>query len=103
MRALPLTRIEYLITRHCLDCHLPGTGPVLDAGSGPGRYAIDLAQRGYRGTVYWRCWELFDQRLDPEVRASGIVHGTHTWYTFATGELEALVQSAGLEIVDRVS
>jgi SAM-dependent methyltransferase len=57
---------------------------------------------GYRSTVYWRCWELFDQRLDPEVRASGIVHGTHTWYTFATGELEDLVQSAGLEIVDRV-
>jgi ubiquinone/menaquinone biosynthesis C-methylase UbiE len=195
LHSTPITRIEYLITRHCLERYLPGTGLILDAGSGPGRYAIDLAQRGYRvvmfdlvremlefaqikvvearidagaiflvegdisslpypdrtfdgvvslGTplshitesqqrssavaemarvvrpggvvfvtglttlagyrsdVYWRCWELFDQYLDPDVRPGRIVHGTHTWYTFAAGELEDLVQSAGLEIVDRV-
>jgi hypothetical protein len=40
--------------------------------------------------------------MGEKVRARGIVHGSHTWYTFAAGELEDLVQSAGLEIVDRV-
>lgn len=191
----PITRIEHLITLHCLDRYLPGAGLVLDAGSGPGRYAIHLARlgyrvaafdlvremlefargklaeaeigaravclvegdiaslpytdgafdsvislgaplshiidpqarssavaemaravkpggvvlitgltrlAGYRSCVYWPCWPLFDQRLDEKVRTSGIVRGSHTWYTFAAGELEELVQGVGLEIVDRV-
>jgi ubiquinone/menaquinone biosynthesis C-methylase UbiE len=195
LHSTPITRIEHLITVHCLERYLPGKGLILDAGSGPGRYAIHLARRGYRivafdlvremlefardklakaevgaqavclaegniaslpyadgafgsvislgaplshiidlqarssavaemarvvkpggvvlitgltrlagyrSCVYWPCWPLFDQRLDAKVRASGIVHGSHTWYTFATGELEDLVQSVGLEIVDRI-
>ncbi|MBI3943779.1 MAG: class I SAM-dependent methyltransferase [Chloroflexi bacterium] len=40
-----------MITTHCLEQYLPDTGFILDAGSGPGRYAIDLAQRGYRVTM----------------------------------------------------
>ena len=44
----PITRIEYLITSHVLERHLPPTGRILDAGCGPGRYAVDLLQRGYR-------------------------------------------------------
>jgi len=195
LRSTPITRIEHLITLHCLERYLPGKGLVLDAGSGPGRYAIHLARlgyrvaafdlvremlefaqgklveveigaravclvegdivslpytdgvfdsvislgaplshiiepqarsravaemarvvkpggvvlitglmrlAGYRSCVYWPCWPLFDQRLDEKVRVSGIVRGSHTWYTFAAGELEDLVQSVGLEIVDRV-
>ena len=50
--ATPITRIEYLITTHCLKRYLPNAGTVLDAGSGPGRYAIDLAKRGYRVTMF---------------------------------------------------
>jgi SAM-dependent methyltransferase len=195
LRSTPITRIEYLITIYCLERHLPSKGLVLDAGSGPGRYAIHLARlgyrvvafdlvremlefardrlatdeggaqavclaegniaslpytdeafdsivslgaplshiidpqarssavgemarvvkpggkvlitgltrlAGYRSCVYWPCWPLFDQRLDAKVRASGIVCGSHTWYTFTAGELEDLVQGVGLEIVDRV-
>lgn len=195
LRSTPITRIEYLITRYCLDRYLPSKGLVLDAGSGPGRHAIDLAQQGYRvvvfdlvremlelaqvrltkaeiddqatcqvegdisklphaddvfdgvislgaplshltdsqrrssavaemarvvrpggvvlltgltrlggyrSSVYWLCWSTLDQRLDAETRASGIVRGSHTWYTFAANELEGLVQSVGLEIIDRV-
>jgi ubiquinone/menaquinone biosynthesis C-methylase UbiE len=48
LRSTPITRIEYAITSHCLRCHLPPGGLILDAGCGPGRYAIDLAQQGYR-------------------------------------------------------
>ena len=43
------SRLEYLITSHALQRHLPTPGDsahVLDAGGGPGRYTIDLARRG---------------------------------------------------------
>lgn len=55
----PIMRIEYLITTSCLERHLPGTGLILDAGSGPGRYAIDLAQKGYQVVMY----DLLDEML----------------------------------------
>jgi hypothetical protein len=42
----PVRRIERLITSYCLGRYLPPTGLILDAGSGPGRYAIDLAGKG---------------------------------------------------------
>ena len=52
LEATPITRIEYLIARHTLDRYLgdsvPPDGTILDAGCGPGRYAIDLARQGYR-------------------------------------------------------
>jgi len=52
LTATPITRIEYLITSHQLQRHLPLSGVILDAGSGPGRYAIDLASRGYRVATF---------------------------------------------------
>ena len=39
--------IEFEITRRALVRHLRGDERVLDAGGGPGRYAIWLAQRGH--------------------------------------------------------
>ena len=47
-------RLEYLVTGHALERHLPpatGKPRVLDAGGGPGRYTIALAARGYRVTL----------------------------------------------------
>jgi len=44
-------RIEFLVTKHALQSHLPRAGHILDAGGGPGRYTIELAQRGYRVTL----------------------------------------------------
>ncbi|OGE29112.1 hypothetical protein A2867_00070 [Candidatus Daviesbacteria bacterium RIFCSPHIGHO2_01_FULL_40_11] len=41
-------QVEYLVTRHYLNAFLPGTGKILDAGSGPGRYAVYLAKKGYQ-------------------------------------------------------
>ena len=52
LTATPITRIEYLITSLWLQLYLPPSGMILDAGSGPGRYAIDLARRGYRVVMF---------------------------------------------------
>jgi len=40
-------QLEYLVTMHFLERYLPKTGLVLDVGGGPGRYAIELAKKGY--------------------------------------------------------
>ncbi len=39
--------LEFRATMAALDQHLPPTGRLLDAGGGPGRYAIELCRRGY--------------------------------------------------------
>jgi SAM-dependent methyltransferase len=49
-------RIEHLVTQHALARRLPPPGRgglvrVLDAGGGPGRYTIALAERGYTMTL----------------------------------------------------
>jgi len=41
-------RVHFEVTKHILKRHLPGGGHILDAGCGPGRYAIDLAKMGYK-------------------------------------------------------
>ncbi|MGB8251912.1 MAG: class I SAM-dependent methyltransferase [Anaerolineaceae bacterium] len=40
-------RLELDTTLHFLEKYLPKTGLILDAGSGPGRYTLELARRGY--------------------------------------------------------
>jgi SAM-dependent methyltransferase len=40
--------IEFAVTCQALATHLPAGGRVLDIGGGPGRYALWLAERGYR-------------------------------------------------------
>jgi SAM-dependent methyltransferase len=47
-------RLEYLITTHALQQHLPSPEPachLLDAAGGPGRYTLALAARGYFMTL----------------------------------------------------
>jgi SAM-dependent methyltransferase len=47
-------RLEYLVTQHVLQQHLPQPTPdvrILDAGGGPGRYTMVLAEQGYRVTL----------------------------------------------------
>jgi len=45
------TALEFDLTMHLLRRHLPPTGTVLDAGGGPGRYAVALCRLGYRVTL----------------------------------------------------
>ncbi len=44
----PYHRLELDTTLHYLNKYLPEKGLILDAGGGPGRYTIELAQRGYQ-------------------------------------------------------
>ena len=39
--------MEYYTTKIMLEAYLPKRGLVLDAGSGPGRYSVELARKGY--------------------------------------------------------
>jgi len=52
LESTPITRIEYLITSHCLERYLPSAGLVLDAACGPGRYTVDLVRKGYRVVLF---------------------------------------------------
>ena len=40
-------QLEFQTTLHFLEKHLPTRGLILDAGSGPRRYTLELARRGY--------------------------------------------------------
>jgi SAM-dependent methyltransferase len=47
----PYRALEFEITMQTLARHLPVSGAVLDAGGGPGRYALALCQMGYEVTL----------------------------------------------------
>jgi len=48
----PKFRVEFLSTLLLIDKYLPGTGRALDLGGGPGRYTVELLQRGYEVTLF---------------------------------------------------
>lgn len=52
--------VEFEVTAAMLARHLPASGRILDVGGGPGRYAIWLADRGYRVTLADISPELLD-------------------------------------------
>ncbi|MEK3911554.1 bifunctional 2-polyprenyl-6-hydroxyphenol methylase/3-demethylubiquinol 3-O-methyltransferase UbiG [Paenibacillus sp. FSL H7-0331] len=43
--------LEFNINWHFIQQYLPGHGAVLDNGAGPGKYALKLAQLGYKVTL----------------------------------------------------
>ncbi len=65
-------RIEFGITMHHLRSYLPPSGVILDAGGGPGRYAIELCRAGYRVSLLdlsVGCVRLAQERIAAEVDA----------------------------------
>lgn len=48
---LPLCRVEMASTLRLVDRWFPAGAEVLDVGSGPGRYSLELARRGFRVTL----------------------------------------------------
>ena len=49
--AKPYPRLELLSTLRLVDDFFPNSGRVIDIGGGPGRYTIELLQRGYQVTL----------------------------------------------------
>jgi SAM-dependent methyltransferase len=48
----PLYRVEFVSTLRLITKYFPPSGRVCDIGSGPGRYALELARRGYQVTLF---------------------------------------------------
>lgn len=96
LAATPITRTEYLITSHCLERYLPAAGLVLDAGCGPGRYAVDLARRGYRVVLYdlmheYLCCARTKVRETGAVRETAPVEGDLGALPYADGTFDAVL------------
>lgn len=56
----PYTSIEFKSTLFLIDKYFSSTGKILDIGSGPGRYSIELLKRDYSVTLL----DLSDKELD---------------------------------------
>ena len=48
----PIRKLELVSTLRLVETYFPGSGRILDVGSGPGRYAIELLRRGYSVTLF---------------------------------------------------
>lgn len=73
-------RMEYALNLRMLAEYLPKPpARVLDVGGGPGRYAISLARRGYRVSLFdlsAQCLDFArDRASEAGVTLDGIVHG----------------------------
>jgi S-adenosylmethionine-dependent methyltransferase len=76
-------RTEFAVTLRALSRHLPPPpARVLDCGSGPGRYAVELARRGYQVTLFdlsSGCLQLAREKAgEAGVTLAGFEHGTAT-------------------------
>lgn len=48
----PLCKVEFVSTLRLIDKYFPNHGRICDIGSGPGRYSIELARRGYTVNLF---------------------------------------------------
>lgn len=56
----PYSRLEFFSTMYMIKEYFPSEGKILDIGSGPGRYYIELLKRGYNVTLM----DLSDKSID---------------------------------------
>jgi ubiquinone/menaquinone biosynthesis C-methylase UbiE len=95
-------QLEYLVTMHFLEEHLPARGLVLDAGGGPGRYTIELAKRGHQVILLdlsSKCLEIARKRVREagvEGRVKEILEGSVTDLSmFRNGFFDAVLCLGG--------
>src|SRR4030095_7868770 len=94
---LDTRRVEFGVTCRVLDEYLPPPpARMLDVGSGPGRYAIRLKQRGYSvaiADVSRKCLQLAEEKAAREgVRFDAVVCETATNLSvFPDGEFDAVL------------
>ena len=101
-------RLEFIVTMHAIGKHLPPvsdrTVRVLDAGGGPGRYTIALAQQGYCMTLLDLSpglLEVAHRKIgaagpDVQSRVEAMVEGSITDLgRFADGEFDAVLCLGG--------
>ncbi len=90
-------RTEFAVTLRAMDEHLPpAPARILDCGGGPGRYAIELAQRGYDVTLFDLSTgnlEFAKQKAaESGIESIGYAHGTATDLSrFATHSFDAVL------------
>src|SRR5262245_23209771 len=76
---LPLCQVEFASTVRAIERHFPAGGGIIDIGSGPGRYSLELARRGYKVTLFElsrRSLSLAQQRFEKEgLSAESFIQG----------------------------
>lgn len=106
----PYHRLEFETTLHFLRRYLSRTARVLDAGGGPGRYAIELAKWGHQVTLLDLFPEHLEiarrqiQRVHVEGRVQRVVRGSiDDLSRFRDGEYDAVLCLGGAlgHLVDR--
>lgn len=93
--ANPVARLEFEGTIEYLQRDLPPEGSVLDAGGGPGRYAVWLAERGYevahfdlsREQASIACRRIGERQ--PDGRTS-VLQADLRWIPYATNSFDAI-------------
>lgn len=63
--------LEFEMTKRMLDKFIPSQSSVLDAGGGPGRYSIYLAQKGHEVTLFDLSERLVEQAV-ANAKAAGV-------------------------------
>jgi S-adenosylmethionine-dependent methyltransferase len=89
-----LSAVEFAATLHLLSRHFPPHGRVIDIGSGPGRYSIELTKRSYDVTLIDLSSVLLDRaRLEFQkegLRPPSMMQGSATDLSkFRTGSFDA--------------
>lgn len=90
-------RTEFAVTLRALKDHLPPPpAAILDCGGGPGRYAIELTQRGYHVTLFDLSPELLmlarERATEAGVTLAGFEEGTAIDLDrFDDGEFDAVL------------
>jgi ubiquinone/menaquinone biosynthesis C-methylase UbiE len=89
--------MEMAVTLRALTDHLPAApASVLDCGGGPGRYAIELAGRGYQVTLFDLSSECLDlaraKANEAAVELDGVVQGSATDLSaYESGSFDAVL------------